>query len=548
MVQFANPAALWLLTLLVPLLLLYLLKQRRREVVVPSTLLWRKALEDLRARTPFQRLRSNLLLFLQILILVLAIAVLAKPYLSASPRSAARLILALDTSASMKSKDVKPDRFTEAKSRLLEIIDRAAPGDEIMLIAFSGQAAILHSFSSDHHALRSQLINVQPEDIAGDFSQLLNILEPLAKKTPRPAVVIASDFAEFPPDWPAQLKFEPLTVGKSGENIALTRAAVETVPGDPQTQMLFLQLNNFGRSSQTAEVQIEVNDQTVDAFELALAPGAKTERTLSFAMSRRSRVAIQVRPADALLMDNDFVLYAEPAKKTEVNLLISDRFFKHALSVLPTATVSKNGAIVIQEVTTPPADKSGVFFVNTSRNVQTNRIVTWNESHPVLRFVDAGLWQFSNYTILSVPPGADVLLETTEGPIGYAVADKKTAKIVIGFTLHNSNVFRMAGFPLFLQNSLEWVTSNLQAAEPVLTNSANRREGEIRLEQGRRGYVNFADERESNISPQNPVIRSTAETFSAPARRDLSMWFLLALLAAIILEWWVFHRRVHATV
>ena len=73
------PAALAAMLAIPLLVLLYFLKLRRRPAEVPSTLLWKKAITDLQVNSPFQRLRRNLLLFLQLLLLALVILALARP-------------------------------------------------------------------------------------------------------------------------------------------------------------------------------------------------------------------------------------------------------------------------------------------------------------------------------------------------------------------------------------------------------------------------------------------------------------------------------------
>ena len=86
------------------LLVLYFLKLRRREMAVSSTILWKKAIQDLQVNAPFQRLRRNLLLLLQLLILLFLILALAKPVANVSRTPGSTTVILIDRSASMSAK------------------------------------------------------------------------------------------------------------------------------------------------------------------------------------------------------------------------------------------------------------------------------------------------------------------------------------------------------------------------------------------------------------------------------------------------------------
>src|SRR6478752_1265675 len=118
--SFLNPftAALAAAVAIPILLILYFLKLRRREMPVASTLLWRKAIQDLQVNSPFQRLRRNLLLLLQLLILLALLLAFSRPVTSYRPPPGARSVILIDRSASMSAKDMdgRP-RLEEAKRR-----------------------------------------------------------------------------------------------------------------------------------------------------------------------------------------------------------------------------------------------------------------------------------------------------------------------------------------------------------------------------------------------------------------------------------------------
>src|SRR3954463_2131459 len=96
-VQFVTPlgATAWAVLAGIPvgIIALYFLKLRRRPVQVPSTLLWRRSLEDIHVNSLFQRLRRNLLLILQLLAVLLAMLALAGPRVKGSKGVGQRFIL-----------------------------------------------------------------------------------------------------------------------------------------------------------------------------------------------------------------------------------------------------------------------------------------------------------------------------------------------------------------------------------------------------------------------------------------------------------------------
>src|SRR5215216_5342474 len=146
-IQFATPlgATAWAVLLGIPvgIIALYFLKLRRRPVQVPSTLLWRRSLEDLHVNSLFQRLRKNLLLFLQLLAVILAMLALTGPRIKGTGSQGQRFVLAIDNSASMMATDIKPTRLARAKEDAKRIVASMDSDDLAMVIAFSDRAKVV---------------------------------------------------------------------------------------------------------------------------------------------------------------------------------------------------------------------------------------------------------------------------------------------------------------------------------------------------------------------------------------------------------------------
>lgn len=148
------------------LLALYFLKLRRQEMSVASTFLWKKTIQDLQVNAPFQKLRRNLLLLLQLLLLALLLFALARPISASKPVAGARTVILIDRSASMNATDGGDgrSRLDEAKRRARDLVGTMSRDARAMVIAFDNTARIVQPFTSDTASLRSAIDSITPSD------------------------------------------------------------------------------------------------------------------------------------------------------------------------------------------------------------------------------------------------------------------------------------------------------------------------------------------------------------------------------------------------
>lgn len=254
------------------LLLLYFLKLRRKELPVSSTILWKKAVQDLQVNSPFQKLRRNLLLLLQMLILAALLLALANPITFYRPGAGANTVILIDRSASMNAIDVSgKSRLDEAKRRALDLVDSMKSGARMMVIAFDDSAETVQSFTSDVPALKRAVQNIQPTDRASQLKLAYQLADAQMNFDPQQlrsdnqqSVFLFSDgkvtdSAEL--SLRGTLTYEPIG-DPASKNIAIVSFSAKRNYENPNQVQVFARLGNFGPEPVETDVQLSVS--TID--------------------------------------------------------------------------------------------------------------------------------------------------------------------------------------------------------------------------------------------------------------------------------------------
>ncbi len=219
---------------------MYLLKLRREERRVSSTFLWRRMVRDVEANAPWQRLRRNWLLLLQLLILILLAIALARPFFLTTGISGRNLIIILDRSASMAATDVAPSRLEAARRQAQTLVEQLPEGGRATIIAIGGQMEVVAASTTDRRQMNDAIRSITPSaGSRSDLSQALALAAALSAREADSEVAIISDGnVQVPTDIlvPATVRYFP--IGQRGENMAISAMTLQ--PG-PAGQTLFVQ-------------------------------------------------------------------------------------------------------------------------------------------------------------------------------------------------------------------------------------------------------------------------------------------------------------------
>ncbi len=510
--------------------LLYLLRVKRRDRVVSSVMFWQAALADTRANAPFQKLKRNLLLFLQLLAVLLLALALARPFRWAEGLGGKATTIVLDASASMNAGDETGGRFAAAVRQAEALVSQKDAGDAVaVVVAGTGRPVVLSPLTTDRAAILRALRAARATDApSGDMAAAIQLGAQLVAARAGAQVLVVSDGA-FPPLEDLRLggvNLRFLPIGKRARNIAVTAfdvrdafASGRTGSGTKTGLQAFVTVQNFGEKAvKAAPLELRAgtgadDDALVDARALDLAPGeAKSVVFDNFDGSAQRRngavVSARLDINDDLEADNAAYAVLPPEQEARVLLVTSGNPFllralgadqgvalteKKPAAFKPGDVQAHDVVIFDGDALAPPNLPPGRYLfwgtraaAQAGKNAQSvvlpvvadgangdadrPQVLDWDRTHPLLRFTDLPGVKLLRAHRVQPAPWARAIAETEAGPLIVAGERGETRVVYVGFSLFDSDMPLRVTFPIFVSNCVRYLSA--RGGEASQTNGA----------------------------------------------------------------------------
>lgn len=485
---------LWLLLLVPVIVFFYLLKLKRRELVVSSTLLWRHLVKDVQANAPFQKLKRNLLLLLQLLIVCLAILALARPAYFARSLGGSNVVVILDGSASMQSRDAQGTRFAAAKARALRMVGDMRDGDRMMLLLATSRTHRLTGFTTDRGELRRAVARAEARDTPTRLRDAVLLAASAAGEQPGSRIYVLSDGA-FPDldavdTRGAELEF--VKFGTRPENQGIVALDVRRNFQEAGGYQLFAAVRNYSPVAKRRNLELYRDDALIDVRPLEL-PAANPETGFAekaeiFKSLPETAGVLRARldAKDDLPADDE--AYAQLAARRELRVLLvsdGDVYLEKALNLdarlqlsrtTPSAYTGQGDFdVVIFENADPKEVGSGNHLyincggptapVDVKGQLTNATLLDWERTHPVMRYVKLNQLRLPEALSATKKPWA-VQLAEHEGGVAVAVGEKDGVKSAyVGFPLLRSDFPLRVAFPIFFNNLVQWLAARPGSGE-----------------------------------------------------------------------------------
>jgi hypothetical protein len=570
------------------IVVLYFLKHRRRQIVISSTQLWKRVLENRLENSLFERLRRYLSILLAVTIGLLIALAIARPEIDWLSGKARRSVIVLDTSPTMlaRMKDGS-SRWQHAVDAASALVDTKAGSTQVRIADTSQQFD--SPFTDNRAELRRLLDRMHPVSAARRF--------PIVDKSEdkETQVTFVTD-GVLPLAVPKGT--ESIFVFEETANVGITAFEIRSMPTAPLAYEGYLEAFNAGKNERIVEITVSGAGQQRVQKSVTIGAGKTHKETLDLSTFDGGGIRAALRSEGDGLSSDDVAYAYLPLKRRTKTLLVTrgNKFLENALKLdrlVDLSVVTPEGydggrdfdALVLDRFAPADAPSHPALIVGTPAAswlpksggaVKRPRFESWMETHPVMQHVSLYDVSIDSAAQIDATGSNVAILGAYQSDSPLIVASENPRWIQLAFDLQSSDFPYHPGFPVFLDNAIAWFgRERLALRRAPGTIEIPLKSAEVRTIDGRsvptqdsvngtlfeaddpglyvassgdsRQYVavNFASHDFSNINNSRALEDLLVKRAGVRVFRH-ELWIYMLALAALLVaaEWFTYHRRI----
>lgn len=596
-----------LLVLIPVIILLYMLKQKAKEYPFSSSMLWREIYNNIEATKPWEKLKKNLLMILQIVTVLLLIFALMAPYLKRGGRRFDNVILVIDTSASMGIRyNEDRTRLEEAIERACDYVDTLSETAQVTILTSDQEAGIVKSNVTDKSDLRKALREIQGTDLKGDAGTAVSVVQSMANQWEQYEAVFLTDT----PVELGSLEARVINLYTDYQNLSMDYIGYGTEydeAGNPSLTVIG-KITNGTASDVVTDVNL-YGDDTLLMVQSVQVPAASSQFFYFQQVDFNGNVLMaEINNKDDLEADNRAYAARKGQGQERVLLVTNDNMFLEKAIVnvswvdlyktnqlsavgkdeefdlyifdgMVPDTLPEEGNIIYMNP--PPGNGITVSASITSVNLE------FLETE-ITSYVSGFHFGVSSAREFERPVWADNFISSGSGCVGYFGIDGQRRVAVLGFDLHDSDLALQAEFPILVSNLMDYMMVSgmvsedyyetgdkivfngnlngsdirIQNPEGIATTLAAAVETSAYTDTGRAGIYSVSQTVNEVENTENFVVRFPVEQEShqngekteenetvgeddknLSGGRDLRNLIIILILIALAVEWFVYVRQ-----
>ena len=479
-----NPSMLLTLGIIPVLIIIHRLKPKPRPVEVTNLFLWNQVLKEKRLNFSLERLRKNLPLLLQILMVILAALALAEPTRTIQTAPRGNLILVIDTSASMKAETGTGIRFELARQKALQFIADRKQGQNVFIVEAGKKPSVKSDFIANTNAARNIINKLQPSDAAVDLESAVYLALSFVDPAREDIVHLITDGAAT--GFSALLKSHPRvrpTIITGGEqNGGITKFEFRRQFGSSDRYEFMLEIKNFDQLPVRFPVRLSIDRGILFEKSISFEAGEKKLLIIPYSglINGIARAVIDVD--DDFPVDNRSYLSLNSAKDIWVLLVSRGNYFLERLlaaypnfrvnsvnEIIPSSwpeQTARHDIVIIDRMDFPATDRGNLLLIDAyspsipivrAGRIRLPEILDWDRGHPLMDNVNLTGLIIEEGNQLQGGSRINPIVESGRTALVHAFEEGGLRAVHFGFDFTRSDLPYKIAFPVMMSNIFNWL-------------------------------------------------------------------------------------------